>query len=377
MNHSDITICHLTSVHPRNDTRIFLKMCRSIAAHGYNTVLIVADGQGDESVAGVHIYDVGAQPGRRIQRMIQTTRRIFRRAVLVDANIYHIHDPELIITGLQLQRRGHRVIFDSHEDVAADILDKTYLASPLRKSISFLYSVFEQISCKYFDAIIGATPWIRDKLRVINPNTYDINNYPVIDEFNDCVNSDWSNRHLSVCYIGGIYEISGVVNVIHAMDLCNSAVTFDLAGHFTSEVLRDNIQQYKGWSNVRYHGYLRRSEAVQLMSTCRAGIVTYKPAANHIAAQPNKMFEYMSAGIPVIASNFPLWRSIIEDNNCGICVDPLNPNEIAAAIDIIITDEYHARQMGENGRKMILERYNWAAEERKLLNIYENLLGVH
>ena len=76
------------------------------------------------------------------------------------------------------------------------------------------------------------------------------------------------------------------------------------------------------------------------------------------------MFEYMSSGVPVIASNFPLWREIIEGNNCGICVDPLNPTAIATAIDTLAKDPDRARQMGRNGQKAVLEKFNWSAEEK-------------
>jgi glycosyltransferase involved in cell wall biosynthesis len=105
-----------------------------------------------------------------------------------------------------------------------------------------------------------------------------------------------------------------------------------------------------------------------------AGIVTFLPEPNHVTAQPNKMFEYMSAGLPVIASNFPLWREIIETNECGICVDPLDPKAIADAIDWLVENPTPARTMGENGSKAVMERYNWSVEEEKLLALYDKLI---
>jgi glycosyltransferase involved in cell wall biosynthesis len=107
-----------------------------------------------------------------------------------------------------------------------------------------------------------------------------------------------------------------------------------------------------------------------------AGLVTFHPLPNHIDAQPNKMFEYMSAGIPVIASDFPLWREIIAGNQCGLCVDPNNPTAIAAAIQYLVLHPHEARRMGENGRKAVLDRYNWSAEEQKLFRLYEDILAT-
>jgi glycosyltransferase involved in cell wall biosynthesis len=95
---------------------------------------------------------------------------------------------------------------------------------------------------------------------------------------------------------------------------------------------------------------------------------------NHIDAQPNKMFEYMSAGLPLIASDFPLWREIVEGNDCGVCVDPADPAAIAEAIDRLVENPDLARRMGENGQRAVHERYNWAIEEKKLLALYDTVL---
>lgn len=95
---------------------------------------------------------------------------------------------------------------------------------------------------------------------------------------------------------------------------------------------------------------------------------------NYLDSLPIKMFEYMSAGIPVVASNFPLWKEIIEKNRCGVCVDPLSPKDIAKAINFIVQNPQIAQKMGENGKRAILEKYNWQIEEQKLFNIYEGLL---
>jgi len=106
-----------------------------------------------------------------------------------------------------------------------------------------------------------------------------------------------------------------------------------------------------------------------------AGLVLYHPVPNHTDAQPNKLFEYMSAGIPVISSNFPLWKEIVEGHQCGICVDPLKPDEIAKAIQWILDNPEKAKKMGENGRRAVEEKYNHTVEEKKLLTLYKLLLS--
>jgi glycosyltransferase involved in cell wall biosynthesis len=121
-------------------------------------------------------------------------------------------------------------------------------------------------------------------------------------------------------------------------------------------------------------GFLDREGVRDVLHRAVAGLVTFLPLPNHIDAQPNKMFEYMSAGVPVIASHFPLWREIVEGNRCGICVDPLQPAAIAEAIDFLIANPLEAERMGRSGQKAVQERYNWAIEEQKLLAFYGALL---
>ena len=86
---------------------------------------------------------------------------------------------------------------------------------------------------------------------------------------------------------------------------------------------------------------------------------------------PVKMFEYMAAGLPVIASNFPLWESIIKKYNCGICVNPYSTIEIKNAINEIIENPEKAKEMGENGRKIAFDKYNWKNEGKKLVKLYQ------
>lgn len=111
------------------------------------------------------------------------------------------------------------------------------------------------------------------------------------------------------------------------------------------------------------------------MQSSIAGIVTFYPEPNHIHAQPNKIFEYMSAGLPVICSNFVSWQEIIEKNKCGLLVDPMNPAEISAAVKWLLTNKDQAKQMALNGMVAIKSQYNWEIEQNKLLGVYQELIN--
>lgn len=363
-------ICHLTSVHPRDDIRIYLKECKSLAkVSSFDVFLVVADGLGNEQKEGVQLIDVG-KPPKRLSRIFKTPKKIFEKAIRIDASIYHLHDPELIPIGLKLLRKRKKVIFDAHEDFPKQLLSKPYLNTFSKFFLSRLFSFYENYAFKKYSGLIAATPSIETKLLSINKNSMAINNYPMLNEFKNTV--DWATKKNNAIYVGGITEIRGAKEFIRAMTLAN--IKIDLIGFFSEQALEKELKNLPQWLNVNYHGFKDRDTVAQLLSYAKVGIVTFLPVPNHIDSQPNKMFEYMSAGLPVIASHFPLWKNVIELNNCGICVDPTDSNEIKKAIQYIIDNPLQAEKMGKNGMKAIKNTYNWANEEKKLVTFYKNLI---
>lgn len=365
-------IAHLTSAHPRDDIRIFVKECRSLAAAGHDLMLVVADGLGPEVRDGVRILDVGRARGR-FDRMFRVTRRVQARAMSLEADVYHLHDPELLPVGGALRRAGMRVVFDAHEDVPKQLLGKHYLGPVTKRVLSFAFAMYERLACRNLDGIITATPNIRDKFLRINRNTLAINNFPMIGELEG--NIGWDSKAEEVCYIGGIAAIRGIREVVAAMAMTHPRIRLNLVGGFAEADVEKEVRTTPGWQQVNSLGVRDRAGVRDVLARSRAGIVTFLPVPNHVDAQPNKMFEYMSAGVPVIASHFPLWREIVEGNDCGLCVDPLDPTAIAGAVNRLVEDPVLAQRMGENGRRAVMERYNWAAEEKKLLAFYERLQG--
>lgn len=364
------SVAHLTSAHPRYDPRIYLKQCMGLADHGYKVSLVVADGLGHENAGGVDIIDVGLLPGR-INRIFRTTDRVFQAALGLNADIYHLHDPELIPAGLRLKWHGKRVIFDSHEDVPVQLLSKPYLNPWVLHWLSRMYAGFEKFACARFDGIVAATPFIRDKFVHINPRTVDVCNYPVLGEFTPCDN--WRRKRDEVCYVGGLSAVRGARELVAALARVRADVRLNLVGAFSEHDLRAELEREPGWGRVNEWGILDRDGVRRTYENSLAGLVTLHPIPNYLEALPIKMFEYMSAGIPVIASDFPMWREIVVGNACGICVDPLDPQAIARAIDYLVTHPKEAEQMGSNGRRAVAEKYNWNVEESKLLWFYAGL----
>lgn len=303
--------------------------------------------------------------------MLSATRRVLDRAISLDASVYHFHDPELIPAGLQLRRMRKRVIFDSHEDVPKQLLGKPYLGPLGRMVLPRAASVVEQYACKRFNGIVAATPFIRDKFLALNEHTVDINNFPLVGELDQDI--AWEDKRAEVCYVGAISAIRGIREIVRACEFLQSGARLTLAGRFDDARVANEVKGYPGWQHVNDVGYQDRTGVRRILGHALAGIVTLHPTINYVDALPVKMFEYMAAGIPVIASDIPLWQDIVEKSGCGLCVNPMDPQAIADAVDYLVTHPKIARSMGENGRKAVLATYNWKNEEQKLLRLYASL----
>lgn len=364
-------ICHLTSVHSQNDTRIFIKECQSLFESGFEVHFVVPGAQ-TSIVEGVQIHGIVKDKGNRLKRMTRTVDRVFKKGLEIEADVYHFHDPELIPIGLKLKKLGKVVIYDVHEDVPRQILTKKWLPKNTHSLVSKLVEMYENYAAKKMDFIIAATPFIRDRFLELGCNSLDINNYPLLEELK-VENVLWDEKENAICYMGGIAFIRGIREMVEAVSMTKET-TLLLGGKFVMLSERDIVTNLEGWKQVEELGFLNRKQVKETFSKSKAGLVTLYPTINYMDALPVKMFEYMAAGIPVVASNFPLWKEIIEKSKSGLCVDPLNPKEIAKAINWVMENPLQAEQMGRNGREAVEKEFNWETESKKLISVYKSLM---
>ena len=368
-----IKVCHITSVHPKEDIRIFQKQCVSLAKEGYDVTLVQ---QGDSyEKDGVHIVGFGAISTNRLRRILFGAKAAYRKALEADADIYHLHDPELLSYALKLKKKGKKVIFDSHEFYAEQIKHKEYIPAFCRKLIAWLYGRRQNHILKRIDGLVfpclvnGENPFAG-----CCRNMAIINNVPLLQELYDHYDPSIPKTPRSVCHIGGLNFNRGITSLVHAANLTDC--TIYLGGKFDSADYEAHLRTLPGFSRVEYLGHLNRQQVLETLQKSQVGIATLLNVGQYdkLWNLPTKVYEYMALSIPCVLSDTPYIRQAAEKYRFGICVDPADPQQIAAAIRHLLDHPDEARQMGENGRRAIKEEFNWGIEEQKLFALYENIL---
>lgn len=366
-------VCHMTSVHAPEDVRIFKKECVSLAEAGYETYLVE---QGDSyEKDGVHIIGVGAQENGRLARIFKMSRRVYKEALKIDADIYHFHDPELLPYGLKLKKKGKKVIFDSHENTAISIKEKYYIPRFLRNFIYHCYRKYEERICQYLDAVIYVSPNFVNDFSRLNKRIILLPNYPIVDKDNyrePLENSD------SIIFAGLVIPTWSHENIIEAIKDIDS-IKYTICGGVSDEYL-SKLKKMPGWKKVDYKGRIPHEGVAKEMENSFIGVALMQPHLNSMGHQGTlgntKVFEEMMAGLPVICTDFELWKPIIEENHCGICVDPNDIMQIHNAIVYLQNNREEARRMGKQGRRMVVEKYNWSVIKEDLLRLYEDIINA-
>lgn len=358
-------VCIMTSVHRHDDVRIYHKEAKALREKGFDVTILCPDYEGtDEN--GIRFVMV-LLPKQRMRRILTASGRFYRAAKRTGAQWFHFHDPELLGAGKRLSRFG-RAIYDVHEDVPRQILNKPYLKPWFARIAARVFERREMRIAKKLYGVAAAAPVIYDRLRTVCRNTVLICNYPKLSEFEETGPQQPKQRENSVCYVGGITKIRGIFEMLEAV--AGTDVKLILAGEFESQELYEQAKRRAGWENVEYLGFLGREGVRRVLQCAKAGLVTLHPVPQYLTALPVKMFEYMTAQLPVIASDFPYWNGIVDEARCGVCVDPMQPEEIRKAIAYIIRHPDTAKEMGAAGKKAVLAQYNWEKEAQKLFLLY-------
>lgn len=367
-------VCHLSTVHYRYDTRIFHKQCITLVKNGYDTVFVVADDKENEIKDGVEIISIG-KPQNRLFRILISTMKIYFKALHLHPSLCHFHDPELIPVGIMLKLTTKtKVIYDVHENYQNTIRSSSWVRKPFKLPVSILYRLLEVVSNPFFDHNITVTDSIEKKFNVTK--TTQIRNYPLIIDENEVAHPEIleKSNQINLVYIGDLSVKRGLFEMVNSLELTETNAVLNLYGRFIPPSSIENIEQFIKSGKVKYHGWLDRKDVNLVLSNSHIGLVLVHPEKNYLNSLPNKLFEYMSAGLPFICSNFDYWNQIVYENNCGLMVDPFDTQKIAQTIDFLSNKPDLRKEMGLNGKKAISEKFNWGTEAKKLISLYENLL---
>lgn len=331
------------------------------------------DNHDGKIVDGVTLHAVGRAPNRR-ERFLRTRQEVFAKARIIDADLYHIHDPEL----LQYVRNhravtGKPVIYDVHEDYPAAILSKSWLPKLCRPLVSKMFDIYERKIIMKIDGLIVAWPKIMKRFGR-HPQRVLINNYPYRDEL-QLVQGAISKRRLGCfVYVGVLSPERGILEMVKAVGKSGNKYRLLLGGQWSSEHYEKECRAEYGWIACEYKGYLGRKDIRDLFSFAQAGLIAFFPEPNHLYSMPNKIFEYMSAGLPVIASDLPMQRSIVGETGCGLVADAQSPDAIYEKMRWIYEHPDAAEAMGHAGRQAIEEKFNWENEAIKLRSFYQEVM---
>ncbi|PDZ42947.1 glycosyltransferase family 4 protein [Bacillus wiedmannii] len=365
-----------SSVHPWNDTRVFYKETISLAKKGFDVKLCAVENNVKYENT-FHNLEVEYLP--KVKRLARPLLwlRLFIKALREKADVYHFHDPELLIVGyfLKVFTRS-KVIYDMHEDFPAAIKSKPWIPKSIRGKLSNVVGYIEKFLIKKCDAVIFAEKYYKENYIDINVAKEDLLNYPLN---NNKLGEVGKYEIPTVIYAGGISKIRGLFEMLGAAKILkdrNQVFNMIIIGNIGGE-LQIEVDTYIKENNlseiVQLPGRLPLSKVYSYYNKSHVGLAILHPEENYLRSLATKIFEYMSVGIPVVASNFPEWKQLIDDAQCGKVVDPYNIEQIADNIEFLLKDNEYAIQLGENGFNAYKKKYNWEIEEQKLVELYKSL----
>jgi glycosyltransferase involved in cell wall biosynthesis len=378
-NNMTKNICFLSSGQSRRDGRTFWRMCVSLVSAGYDVTYVVCDREPDDIEHGVRQISSGFSTSNRIRRMLCSRKYLYHKALEVNADIYQIGEPELIPLGLKLKRIGKKIIFDMREDFPHLIFEKDYIPKVLRKTISLMLGNYMNKGLKKFDAIFSVTPDIVEYIKIkwgCN-EVHMVTNYPFADKDFKLSFDEYDKRGNVLCYVGNAYRISRQEVTFKALENIFN-IKYIIAGNI-EKGYKSELVLLPYWEKVDFIDGIKKEELEKLYRRISIGnsLRDFTDTGNPKGSLGViKIFEYMERALPIICTNVELWKDIVNKYKCGICVNPNNPDEIRNAILYLTEHKKEAYQMGQNGRRAVLEEYNWENQANQYINVIDKISSL-
>ncbi len=368
----------LTTVHPPFDTRVFHREAKSLASNGHEVTLIAPHTEViNETIDGVHIKTI-IKPNSKALHFL-TMIKVFLEGLKTHYDVSHCHEPgSLLVCFILKVLKGNKMVYDAHEYYPELIAENVFFPKVVKKPIHFIVDKGELFLCKFCEYIITVNESLRKRFARFE-NIVVLYNVPSLDLF---PLKDVEIEQNTIVYAGYVSRERGLDKLLKSLLDVRKAypdIFLLVAGYiqdtdeFKSEV-KSFIDDNSLNGTVRITGWIPYADIVANIQKSMVGMILFQPIYyNNIIGLPNKLFEYMACGKPVIASDFPEIRAIVEEANCGILVDSSNIDDITKAIIWILNNPKEAQEMGYRGRKLIEEKYNWAEMETLLLSMYDKI----
>lgn len=386
----------LSDMHPLFDDRIYWKEAVSLKNHGFHVIHIGFDKESSDFISneGIRIIAIKKRVFSNnifVHKLIKTLRfddphrLMMKKIVEVRADAYHIHDLKVNKLGKKIRKLPWKpkIIYDIHEDYG-DMIRASIIMNGLLRWLTNVYTNYidshEKKLTKKYNYYLHVTPYIQQKFKDKNPLVPSeiIFNFTNLDPFNS---QDYTKKEFDVLYSGSINKVRGIEEVIEAVKIIiqkKSNLKVIFLGHFNSESyeneIKKRIQEERLDKNILILPYVSYNNISEYYIKSRIGIGIFHPTKMYHYAIQIKTFEYMAYGLPIVCSNFGYIHKFVSESNSGISVDPLNPAEIAEAIYKLLTEKELYVKYSQNGIEAAKTKYNWKSQEKKLINIYNNIL---
>lgn len=292
------------------------------------------------------------------------------------ADIYHGHDLHTIPGAYKTAKLTNaKVVYDAHELYTE--------MSGLKPKEKKYYTKIEKKYAPKVDALITVNESIANELverynlikkpKIIY-NCPEVNNNIIISE-EDVLRKklNLSSDTKIVLYQGGFTINRGLFNLIKSAKFIKNAKVVFMGWGSIEPDLHEEVVKQSVEDKVLFTPGVPQNELLNNTKSANVGVIPYQfVGLNNYYTSPNKLFEYINASVPIAGSDFPELKRVIEKYDIGETFDPESPESIAEAVNKILENESHYKQLKEN-TKFAAKDFTWENEEKKLIDIYHTL----
>jgi glycosyltransferase involved in cell wall biosynthesis len=374
-------VCHLTSVHRILDQRIFSKELKSLQQHNYDVTLIAPSEKDVQIVDNIKVVGF-RKPENRLSRVLSWWT-ILNKAIKVDAEIYHFHDPDLIFVGLFIKWFGDKhVIYDVHEPYPETMLSRTWVPKTLKKPAFHLTKLVENFIAQNIKNIVVCDDYVEQRFKKIGCNVSLVRNFIRKSDFSKITKSTNKDFLKTVTHIGTLTPPRGsrlIPDIVYHVSKVFPDVKFEIVDFFRENEdeleMKKMLREKEVENNVIFMPVVESERIQDYISRGIIGLSIYEEAEQYMTSIPTKLFEYIASGVALVATDLPPYREFAEEGTFGVLVKGSDPYAYAKAIIDLLRNPDYAIELGKKGMNLVLSKYCWENEEKKLLDLYSTLLN--